>query len=118
MSNIFKKYVDVIENASYPLWYFAATFLSVVTLRNFLELFSDTSSASPPAMEFFEFIASGGNRVDFTPILTHFYFFYIALGLCLTLLLYALTKNEIVRLFKLVSTCFAIIVTPPIIDLL
>lgn len=96
---IFKKSVDALEDPNLPLWYVVFTFLASVGLRNFLEFFSNKSWVKGD-------------------ILLHFYLYYVTLGLTLLVLMRLLTKERIARLFKVIFSCFIVLIVAPITDLL
>jgi len=117
MLGLFKKCVNFIESSQYPLWYFVATFFSLVTLRIFAEFFSNNVSANPPVAFLWSFLTVTLLVYD-AESLAHLYAFFSALGLCLVLLLYVYTRHEITRLFKLVTACYGIVVLAPVLDLI
>ena len=96
---IFKKIIEEIEDSDLPISYFVFTFIFALTLRTFLEFFSDRSEIR-------------------LPMLLHYYFFFVAVGLSVILLVHLLTKENIIKIFKIVSTGFIIIIVTPIVDLL
>lgn len=96
---IFKKIVNEIEDSNLPISYFVFTFFFALTLRTFLEFFSDRSEIR-------------------LPMLLHYYFFFVAVGLSVILLVHLLTKENIIKVFKIVSTSFIIIIVTPIVDLI
>lgn len=110
-----KKYTNLVEEAPYPLWYFVATFFSVVTLRIFTEFFSNSVPVMPPAAYLWGFL-TGTFGFYSIQSMVHLYFFYIALDLCFILLLYAFTRQKITRLFKLAVTSCGIILVVPVAD--
>jgi homogentisate phytyltransferase/homogentisate geranylgeranyltransferase len=117
MIAFFKKYTALIENAEYPLWYFVATFLFVVALRIFVELFSNSELAKPPAVYLWGFL-TGTPYVYGLDSILHEFSFFTALALCIILILRLFTHHNITRLFKLVATCYGIILLVPVLDLL
>ncbi|NUM25375.1 MAG: UbiA family prenyltransferase [Candidatus Buchananbacteria bacterium] len=98
--NKFRRIVDLIENSNIHLGYFIFTFLSIITIRNFLELFS-TKIELNTAVVFF-----------------HFYIGFISLATLLILTFYILTRESIVKSIKIVLIGFSILPLPPIIDLI
>tara|TARA_Y100000034_G_C6889291_1_gene408840 strand:- start:50 stop:2443 length:2394 start_codon:yes stop_codon:yes gene_type:complete len=94
-----KNIITNIENSNIPFTYFILTFFFIVTLRNFLELFSSSTDIT---IGFF----------------LHVYAFYVSIALAMILLFYYATKERIDKISKVVLTFFSIIIIPPIIDLL
>ena len=112
-----KRVIDSIENPRIPLLYPILLFLSSMTLRNFLEFFSDKAqlpfqifSASEPAFYSVWF--------SFAISLIHYYIFWIALSLAITIILNALTGEKIINILKTVLSGFFIIIITPAFDLL
>lgn len=94
----FKRLIDSVEQSDISWGYFALSFFFVMSLRNFLEIFSDQS------------------RISFSFYL-HFYSSYIALALAIILLMHFLTRQPIMPLIKLVMAGFVIILFAPLFDL-
>ncbi|MCD4760491.1 UbiA family prenyltransferase [bacterium] len=96
----FKKVIHYIENVEAPFLYFILTFLFIITIRNFIESYSD-STPMPTIL-----------------YLLHYYTFYIALALAMILLFHFAVRSKIKKIARLVLTSFFIIILPPILDLL
>lgn len=97
--NLERRVVDFLESSRIPLVYFILTFLFVINLRNFIELFSDRGDIS-----FLLFL--------------HYCLFYIALAMSLVALFSILTKTGVVKTAKVVLPSFIILVLAPIADLI
>lgn len=96
---IFNKIVKNLEDSNLPIWYFVFTFVSALTLRTFLEFFSDQT------------------EINFSMVL-HYYFFYLAVGLSIILLIYFFTRENIAKIFKTISVGFLVLIVAPISDLI
>jgi 4-hydroxybenzoate polyprenyltransferase len=96
--NYWKEFILSLENKEIPFSYFLLTFLFIVTMRNFLEVFSCGTSISS----------------DFI----HYYLFYISLCLSMILLFYFATGENLLKISRVVLTGFFIIISPPLIDLI
>lgn len=94
-----KKIISALEDPRLPIWYALFTFLAAVTLRNFIEFFSNNTWIKES-------------------MLLHFYLSYTILGLTLVTVFYFLTKERISALFKLVFSSFVVLIVGPIIDLI
>ncbi len=99
--NVYKKIVDSIENLKAPFWYFIFTFFSIITIRSFLEVFSDHSNILP--WQYF-----------------HYCLFYICLLFSLIFLFYfALERRKpILNISRLLLIGYLIIFLAPLVDLL
>ncbi|MBU4347809.1 UbiA family prenyltransferase [Candidatus Parcubacteria bacterium] len=95
----FRRIIDLLENSKVPFGYFIASFLFIVFLRSFLEIFS--SLARFELMQFY-----------------HYCLFYITIALFLTLLFKIIIKIELEKIFRVILPTFVIIFVPPIIDLI
>ena len=89
-----------LENSKVPFVYFILTFIFVVTLRNFLEIFST------------------GHLVLSRLFFIHYSLSYVALAMLLILLFYVLTKTEILKIARVILPAFAILNLAPIMDLI
>ena len=101
ISSLPKLVVSHLENSKAPFHYFIITFLSVIALRIFLEIFSDRDGAKIT-----------------TEIFLHLYSAFIALALLILLLFYLATKENIIKIAKVILPSFIIILLPPILDLI
>ncbi len=91
--------VNKIEKADFNVFQLLFSFLFIVLIRNFLEVFSSVSS--------FKFIQY-----------YHYILFYISLALSLILLFRLLTNEKLNKIINIILPGFIIIIFPPIIDLL
>lgn len=98
---IAEKYSAFVEDSNVPFGYYILTFLAFVTLRNFLEVFSDRSAVAIISFE-----------VHF-----HFYLFYVCVALTMMLLFSAATGEKIARTARLILFSFYFILLAPILDL-
>lgn len=98
--NILKKTLSSVENSKTPFGYFIFSFIFVITLRNFLEIFSDVNL---PLTVYNIF---------------HYDISYTALAILLILLLYSAIKTSVSEISKVVLTSFVILNVVPIVDLL
>jgi len=96
-----KNIINSLENSKAPLIYFILTFIFITSLRNFIELFSDTDTSQISFAEFFHYDIS-----------------YIALAMIIIILLYFFIKKDILKITKVVLTSFLILLIVPIIDLI
>ncbi|MBU1205248.1 MAG: UbiA family prenyltransferase [Nanoarchaeota archaeon] len=96
-----KKIINSLENSKIPFIYFILTFIFVVSLRNFIELFSDSDTSQISFAEFFHYDVS-----------------YIALAMVIIILLYFFIKKDVLKIARVVLTSFLILLIVPIIDLI
>ena len=101
MFKFFRDIIDSLENSKVPFIYFILTFIFVVSLRNFIELFSDTDTSQISLEQFFHY--------DIT---------YISLAMLLILIFYIATKKDIFKIMKVITTSFVILNLAPILDLI
>lgn len=99
VKNIFIKLRKKLAESTTPWAYYIFTFIFVVFIRNFLEIFSDHSQLS--VTQFF-----------------HYSLFYITLLLSIVLIVKVFFKEKWDIVFRLLITGFIIIIIPPIIDLI
>lgn len=99
---IIKHYIDnlihFLENGKYSFQQAIWTFFFAITLRNFIELFSDLTPQTPA-------------------IYFHYYMSYLTIALGFILLFYWCTKVPIIKISKLVSSFFLVIISAPLVDL-
>jgi len=97
-SSAVKKFISSLEESRAPFVSFVLTFLSFVFLRNFLEHFSSHE-----------------------PILAvnylHYLLFYVVMLQWTALCLYAAVRVPFIRIFRVLVPCCAVILVPPILDL-
>jgi len=96
-----RKIINSLENSKIPFIYFILTFIFVISLRNFIELFSDSDKSQISFAEFFHYDIS-----------------YIALAMVIIILLYFFIKKDILKITRIVLTSFLILLIVPIIDLI
>lgn len=121
--NIFKKtnkIISSLENPNTPFLYYILTFFSWVSLREFLELFSDTNSCILPFFKLYPshqpiFIYAW--RTIFGCLLHH-YLFWIFIFLLIAIILSPLAKVRISTILKVVFSCSLIINITPVFDLI
>ena len=99
-----RQIIKNIENSKLPFTYFFFTFLSAVTLRTFLETYSDA-----PVANLHSYTAAN---------LLHYYLWYIGLALILTIVLHFATREKLEKIARLVFPTFMILIVVPIIDIL
>jgi 4-hydroxybenzoate polyprenyltransferase len=95
----FAPIIEKLENSSAPIYFFIASFLFLVTLRNFIEQISTHV------------------RIELEVFL-HYYLFYIALALAMILLFRFLARIEIQRASRVILSGFSLIILAPILDLI
>ena len=100
-----KEIIEKIENSKTPLRYFVLSFFFIITLRSFLECFSDDDRIM------------GGVSMDLS-ILIHYLVSYIFLATLIILIFYFTTKEDILKIFKVILSGFLILISVPIIDLM
>lgn len=98
--NFFKTTINSIERSKTPFIYFIFSFIFMITLRNFLEIFSDIHCPIT------------------APNIFHYDISYTALAILLILLLYSAIRTSVVEISKIVLTSFVILNIVPVIDLL
>jgi 4-hydroxybenzoate polyprenyltransferase len=99
---IAERYIALIRNSKAPIENFCLTFLAVVTLRNFVEIFSDRSEVSV--------ITFSGHL--------HFYLFYICIALTMILLFSLATREAVNEVSRLILFSFFFILLAPAFDLI
>lgn len=97
--NLIKKTANALENSTWPMAYVCLTFFFAISIRNFIESYSDNG------------------RIAFEPYF-HFYVAYLALALSFVLLFYFATKIAVPKLIRLIFPCFIILPSAPLLDLL
>lgn len=98
--NLSKRVVNYLENAKIPFVYFVLTFVFILTLRTFLELFSDSDS------------------VISLLAYMHYYSFWIALAVALTFVFHLVTQTDLIKVARVVLTSFIFVLIAPILDLI
>jgi 4-hydroxybenzoate polyprenyltransferase len=99
---IVEKYRSFAENLKIPFGYYLLTFAAFVTLRNFLEIFSDSAKIAIISFE--------GHF--------HYFLFYLCLALTMTLLFSVSTGEKVAETARLVTVSFFFIFLAPLLDLL
>jgi len=97
--HIFRKLIAALENPKIPFGNHILTFVFIMTLRNFLEMFSDNEEIS------FKLFA-------------HYYLSYICLAMALIVLFYFATKETIHNIARVVLVSFLVLVLAPTLDLI
>lgn len=95
-----KEIITILESNKIPFHYFILTFFFAITLRYFLEIFSDE---------------------DAEILLTrysHYYLFGICLAFALIILFYFATKEKIEKISRVILPSFLILISVPILDLI
>jgi 4-hydroxybenzoate polyprenyltransferase len=100
--NIFQRFIQKLESEENSLAGALLAFFFAATLRNFLEyLVAEESFARPLLHSFY-----------------HYYLSYICLAIGLIIIFHLATKENLVRISRLVLPCFIVLNIVPIIDLL
>jgi 4-hydroxybenzoate polyprenyltransferase len=94
--------IFALENTDKPISYFILTFLSVISLRNFLEVF----------------VYQANSYLTDYAVFLNLYLFYFALVIAVLILFYAATRLKITKIARVVLPCFAIVALAPILDAL
>jgi len=108
---------DYVENQDVPFVQYLITFLAVVTLRNFLDIFADTAVVSFSLLSFNNVLhlsASAGIFIS----MAHLYLFWIALMLTLGMVYSWVTKEKPANTLRTIFSFSWIILLTPIIDLI
>ncbi len=112
-----EKIISHLENPKVPFFYYLLIFISSLTLRNFLEIFSDTArvpfSLFPETSRVF-FSAGYSIFISFT----HYYAFWLFTFLALAIAFSLLTKTDILSVLKTLFSFSLIIIITPLFDLL
>jgi len=104
MINKLKRFINILENSQISFQGFMITLFCIIFLRNFLEAFSDIDNFLTPVSSIANFI--------------HYPMFYICLLLALTIILFCLTREKIIRITKVILFFFPLVLLAPILDLL
>ncbi len=106
-----KRVVAYFENLNVPLSYYILTFLFILILRSFFEIFSDRIAKNPLAMT--------AERITIGSVVhLHYATFWIALALSLICLFYVLTKTDLLKVARVILPGFIIILLAPVLDLI
>lgn len=112
-----KEIINHLENPQIPLLNYCLIFFSSITLRTFLEMFSDRAKLPLKFQPYTGFL--------YLPVwlslgitLMHYYAFWIALFLAIAIVFFALTKEEIIKILKLVFCASIILNITPLFDLI
>ncbi|MFC1704497.1 UbiA family prenyltransferase [Candidatus Omnitrophota bacterium] len=112
-----RKSIAYIENTNIPLLYYFLAFFSVISIRTFIELYSDNAQTAfrlfPLSHEGF-FAAYASNTISFL----HFYLFWITLFLIFPFLVSAVTKISIAKTLRIILGFSWIIIITPVFDLI
>ena len=96
-----RKIINSLENSKAPSIYFILTFIFVISLRNFIEIFSDSDTSQISFAEFFHYDMS-----------------YIALAMVVVIFLYFFIKKDVLKIIRVVLTSFLILLIVPVIDII
>lgn len=113
----FRKLIPSIENPDTPFLHYILGFFSWVTLRNFLEIFSDKARVFfrlLPETNILYFAAWQGLMISFL----HYYFFWTGTALLIGILVYLCTKENLGKIFRIVLFFSFILNITPLFDLL
>ena len=97
------RFMKRIEDAPMSFFSWAIAFLSIVFIRMFLEIFSNSVPDLP--------------AVPYGVTFFHYTLFFLAEFLALTLALHFITREDIVRVSKIVTFAFGMIWVAPLVDL-
>lgn len=97
--NKIKKIIIYLESSKIPFIYFILTFFFAITLRIFLEVFSDHT------------------LISFNTY-SHFYLSWLYIGLCFIILFYYATKEKIKKVERFILPSFLVLILTPIFDLI
>lgn len=100
IKRITEKYVALAQDPKVPFRYFVLTVVAIISLRNFIEVFSDRFSALSFPLHF------------------HYYVFYVCVALNLIFLFSATTGEGIAKTTRLILFSFFFILLTPILDLI
>ncbi|MFC1921403.1 UbiA family prenyltransferase [Chloroflexota bacterium] len=94
-----EKIINSLEEPAMPMPFLFITFISIVTLRNFLEPLSTHHEIA-----FADFV--------------HFYLFYFAIALCLIIVFHLCTGTPVVKVVRVILPGFIVLLLPPLFDLM
>lgn len=102
-----QKIINELETAPYTFNYTLITFISILVIRSFIESFTQENI----------------NYLNYSPSvlwnnLLHFYLAFISGAISLTLLFYAATRVEIIKIMRVVLPFYALILLGPLIDVI
>jgi 4-hydroxybenzoate polyprenyltransferase len=117
LKDIFRRLVDSLEDPRRPFSYYLFLFLSAVTLRNFLEIFSDRAQVSfclfsPQDDLYF----AQGYSIALTFL--HYLVFWVALFLLAALIIFFFTRAQLLKILKSVLSFSFLLILTPLVDLL
>ena len=99
-----RKRVKEVEESKMSIFYFIFAFLSAVTLRTFIETYSDTPV---------------GNLSEYTAAnLIHYYLWYTGLAMVISIILYLATGERIKKILRLVLPAFIVLLIAPLVDII
>ncbi len=119
MRNLFKinKILPHIENPKTPLLFYALSFLSVIILENFLEIFSDTAQVTFRLLPYNKLVyALAGINIAIS--FTHTTLWWIAVALFFPLVFSYITKEETPKILRAVFAFSFIAILTPAADLI
>jgi len=106
-----KRVVDYLEKSKIPFSYYVLTFLFILTLRSFFEIFSDRIIKNHVA-------TSEAYILIDAVVHLHYLTFWIALALAIICLFYLVTKNDLLKVAKVIFPGFIIVLLAPLLDLI
>jgi len=112
-----KKLISYIENLNIPLSFHFLTFFAFITIRNFLEIFSDSAIVSFKLFPFYHrlFFSAG---VSIAVSFFHYYLFWIGLILIFAIIFSFVTKENIAKTMRIALSFACVAIFTPILDLI
>ena len=105
------------ENPRVPLSYYLLTLFAVISLRNFLDIFSDTATAPFKLFSIHSALYLPSNA-GIIISLSHFYLFWFSILLTFALIYAGITKEEAGKPLRTICAFSGIILFTPLIDLI
>jgi hypothetical protein len=99
VTRLARRYIGWAENPDLPLAYYVLTFLAFVTLRNWLEIFSDRTEVS-------------------VQVHLHYYLFHVCMAMSLALVISWVTRRPVQATLRLVLCSYFLVLLAPVLDLL
>ncbi|UCG35309.1 MAG: UbiA family prenyltransferase [Candidatus Omnitrophota bacterium] len=113
----FRKIISYLENPDIPFVYFILSLLFWITLRNFLEIFSDKAVVSFKLFTELHplyYLAYKGLVVSYL----HYYLSWVSVILCIGLLAFLFTKESLGKIFRVAFSFSFILNITPLVDLI
>lgn len=111
------KIIPYIENPKTPLLFYALSFLSVIVLENFLEIFSDTAQVTFRLLPYNKLVSALAG-ISITISFAHTTLWWIAAALFFPIVFSYITKEETVKILRAVFAFSFIAILTPAADLL